>query len=233
MTRSAAPSAETSAKIGLSEGFTDNFDAILKSVDAGELTGLNWVPSVGFGRGNGGTQYRNIRQGTEGLIRLLTGAGMNEGEARDRVTSYEPSITDDAPTLRNKIVQLKQAIDNVTQAVQTRGNKAAASDPDLGKPGHGSPAEPDAGGGDPNKPPASGGGDPEIPALTGKDWGSDPTKVDMKALKPGDIFNGTVFLGGDPTDNKSWAVPPKKAPAAPTAPAASGAPAAPSGGGLY
>lgn len=116
------PSAEMGGKIGLANGFLDNYDAILASAGAGEMTGTNWLSAVQFGRGNGGAMYRNLLQGTEGLVRIMTGAGVSEGEARSRVAQYEPAFTDDVPTLVSKIQGLKQAIDNVIEGVETRGD---------------------------------------------------------------------------------------------------------------
>jgi hypothetical protein len=115
------PSAETGAKLGLANGFLDNYDAIIASAQAGEMTGGGYISGVQLGRGNGGAQYRNLLQGTEAMVRLLTGAGMSEGEARQRVVQYEPALTDDADTLVSKIQGLKQALNNVTEGVQTRG----------------------------------------------------------------------------------------------------------------
>jgi len=128
------PSAETSAKLGLAKGFIDNYDSILKSVDAGEMTGPGYLKGVTLGYGNGGTQYRNLLQGTEAMVRLLTGAGMNESEARQRVTQYEPAATDDAVTLRSKIEGLKQALDNVIEGVETRGQPGATDGEDTTPP---------------------------------------------------------------------------------------------------
>lgn len=123
------PSAETAAKLGLANGFLDNYDAILQSAQAGEMTGTGWITGVQLGRGNGGAQYRNLLQGTEALVRLLTGAGMSEGEARSRVQQFEPAALDDAPTLVSKISGLKQALDNVKGAVADRAGSAAPGAP--------------------------------------------------------------------------------------------------------
>jgi hypothetical protein len=181
------PSAETSAKLGLARGFLDNYDSILKSVDAGEMTGGGYISGVQLGRGNGGTQYRNLKQGTEALIRIMTGAGMSENEAVERSQQFEPQITDDAPTLRSKVQGLKQAIDNVIQGVQTRGQPGAAAQPDT--------AAPDAGGG---TPPADGGRD-----LTNAPDDQVPQKNDY-VVKNGITY---VYSGqGDPADTSNWIV---------------------------
>jgi hypothetical protein len=125
------PSAETGAKLGLANGFLDNYDAVLASAQAGEMTGGGYISGVQLGRGNGGAQYRNLLQGTEAMVRLLTGAGMSEGEARQRVVQYEPALTDDADTLVSKIQGLKQALNNVTEGVQTRGRDEGEGDPEA------------------------------------------------------------------------------------------------------
>jgi hypothetical protein len=115
------PSAETGAKLGLAQGFFDNYDDIVAAAQAGEMTGGGYFSGVQLGRGAGGIAYRNLLQGTEAMVRLLTGAGMNENEARQRVTQYEPALTDDVPTLVSKIQGLHQALTNVQEGVMTRG----------------------------------------------------------------------------------------------------------------
>jgi hypothetical protein len=140
------PSAEVAAKLGLANGFLDNYDAILQSAQAGEMTGTGWITGVQMGRGNGGAQYRNLLQGTEALVRLLTGAGMSEGEARSRVKQFEPAALDDAPTLVSKIGGLKQALDNVRGAVNDRANAGTAPGAAGGAPPPAAPAPAPAGG---------------------------------------------------------------------------------------
>jgi hypothetical protein len=159
------PSAETSAKLGLAQGFLDNYDSILKSVDAGEMTGGGFISGVQLGRGNGGTQYRNLKQGTEALIRILTGAGMSENEAVERAQQYEPQVTDDAPTLRSKVQGLKQAIDNVIQGVQTRGQPGAAAGGGGSGGGTATTGGTDTGGGGGTTSPAGG----DLPIIDPKD----------------------------------------------------------------
>jgi hypothetical protein len=102
---------ETGAKIGLIDDFLGNFDTIRTAAEAGELTGpIDYARSVLLGRGPGGQAYRELRTGTEGIVRILTGAGMPESEARDRARQYEPTPTDDAATLTAKLDGLRAAV---------------------------------------------------------------------------------------------------------------------------
>lgn len=119
-------SPETGAKIGLIDEFLNNYDMVERSASAGEMTGpVDLVKNVMMGRGPGGQAYRMLRQGTEGLVRIMTGAGMPESEARDRVRQYEPEWTDDANTLVSKIQGLKAAVTSARQGA-TYGRNAPA-----------------------------------------------------------------------------------------------------------
>ena len=104
---------EVGAKLGLADEFLRNYDSIVASATSGDLTGPIDTLSARYGRGDGADAYGKIKQGTEGLVRLMTGAGMNEQEARDRVAQYEPSYTDNAASVLGKLQRLKNAIDAV------------------------------------------------------------------------------------------------------------------------
>lgn len=101
---------ETGARLGLADEFLRNYDTVVASATQGDLSGPIDFNLAKIGRGNGANAYGKIKQGTEGLVRLMTGAGMNEAEARDRVAQYEPSWTDDAASIQGKLQRLKEAI---------------------------------------------------------------------------------------------------------------------------
>ncbi|RWP05104.1 hypothetical protein [Mesorhizobium sp.] len=102
---------ETGARLGLADEFLRNFETVRDSAAAGEMTGAMDQPkSTILGWGPGGESYRQLKQGTEGLVRLMTGAGMSQGEAVERARQYEPAITDDADTLVSKVEGLRAAI---------------------------------------------------------------------------------------------------------------------------
>jgi hypothetical protein len=132
---------EVGAKLGLADEFLSNFDNVRSEAASGSMTGAIDQPMTAtLGRGPGGTAYRQLRQGTEGLVRLMTGAGMPASEAADKAKMYEPTITDDADTLVNKIDGLKAAILRVRS-----GATAGRAYPEA--PTSNPAAQPEAGGG--------------------------------------------------------------------------------------
>jgi hypothetical protein len=121
--------AEMAAKIGLADEFLANYDSIRKSAAAGDMTGLfDYQKAVGLGRGTGGEAYRQLKSGSEALVRMLTGAGKSETEAQDEASQYLPTFTDDAATLVNKIDGLKSRLDRVRAGVTSNRNAPAAPD---------------------------------------------------------------------------------------------------------
>lgn len=103
-------SPETGARVALGDEFLRNYDTVLRSAEAGEMTGPEYLTAVMMGRGDGGTAYRMLKQGTEALVRQMTGAGMSEGEARERASQYEPEWHNDAATLASKVEGLRRAL---------------------------------------------------------------------------------------------------------------------------
>jgi len=102
--------AETGARLGLADEFLRNFDKVAASATAGSLSGPIDYNLAKIGQGPGADAYGKIKQGTEGLVRIMTGAGMNQAEAEDRVKQYEPSWTDNATSINGKLTRLKEAI---------------------------------------------------------------------------------------------------------------------------
>jgi hypothetical protein len=122
--------AEVAGRVGLAQGFLNDYENILKEVDAGNLTGANYISSVTFGRGTGGEAYRTIQSGVDSLRRGLSGAGIGVQEAQDYAERYAPVWSDDAATLRSKMGGLRDDLLNVQDAV-TQGRKIDLST--LGK----------------------------------------------------------------------------------------------------
>jgi len=113
---------EVAGKLGLAQGFLNDFDNVQKQVDAGNLTGLNYVGAVEFGRGTGGDAYRSIQSGVDALRRFLSGAGMNNAEVEEYVGRYTPTWHNDAATLHDKLTGLRSDLLNVQDAI-TQGRK--------------------------------------------------------------------------------------------------------------
>jgi hypothetical protein len=180
--------AEVAARLGMATDFLDNYEGVLKEVDAGNLTGTGYLSSIMFGRGSGGAAYRTIQSGSDALLRNLTGAGMPAAEAARYVQRYEPTLTDDAATLHSKIEHLKTDLDNVTAAV-TAGRKwlppkdATTPAPDATKPApDATTPAPDA-----TTPPAGGGGGGTVayPGDMPENWPANegwPSKQQWSAL---------------------------------------------------
>lgn len=113
-------SPETGARVALGDEFLRNYDTVYNSALAGDMTGPEYITSVMMGRGPGGTAYRMLKQGTEALVRQMTGAGMSQGEAVERASQYEPEWHNDAATLASKIEGLKRAL-TATRSGATAG----------------------------------------------------------------------------------------------------------------
>jgi hypothetical protein len=126
--------AELGAKIALGDEFLSNYESIQTAAKAGKMTGpIDYVRSVEFGRGEGGLAYRQLKQGSEALVRMLTGAGKSQGEAEDEARNYLPTLTDDADTLSSKIEGLKNAMTRIRAGV-TAGRNAPPAPTTLTKP---------------------------------------------------------------------------------------------------
>lgn len=114
-------SSETAARLGLAKSFLGQVPAILKEVEAGELTGpINGPVMSHFGKG--AQLRRQIASGAEALVRNLTGAGMNLLEAQNYARRYEPAVNDSAATVASKIKQLSRELNYVISVVE-KGRK--------------------------------------------------------------------------------------------------------------
>lgn len=114
--------AELGARVALSQSFLDEADDLRKKVAAGTVTGLWDAATAASGRGEQGEVLRKIKSGSEAIVRNLTGAGMNESEARARVTQYEPSWRDDAATVLSKFDMLRDQLFRIeAEAYRGRG----------------------------------------------------------------------------------------------------------------
>ena len=103
-------SPETGAKIGLIDDFLGNFNSIREVAASGGMTGLWDYGRTIAGRDAGGRAYRELLGDTEGIIRILTGAGMSESEAGKNAYLYEPQLWDDAKTMVSKLDGLRDKV---------------------------------------------------------------------------------------------------------------------------
>jgi hypothetical protein len=113
--------AELAARIGLARDALKILPDLEKTITAGGATGIgNWTMGS-LGRGEQGTLYREMAAGSEALVRMLTGAGMNPEEAKKEAYLYLPQLQDDATSLTSKVQQLqRRLIATVEQAEKGR-----------------------------------------------------------------------------------------------------------------
>lgn len=163
--------AELAARIGMADSFLGQYDDLRKKLASGEATGIWDRGMAGMGVGGQGETYRQLQSGVDALMRLLTGAGMNETEAKSYAERYLPTYRDNAESATSKLDQLKRELLTTREmALRGRGNIPA--------PTKGTTAPPEA--------PQDNGGRKASEA------------------KPGDVFYGFRFKGGDATDPQSW-----------------------------
>jgi len=114
--------AEVAARVGLTKAFLDKLDdrttedgrfipGIKSRVARGELTGSFAGRLAGyFGQGNPGELRAAIDEGSEALLRGLTGAGMNMSEAGNYARRYQFTPIDTTDTMNKKLAQLENAL---------------------------------------------------------------------------------------------------------------------------
>ena len=119
--------AELGAKIGLAEGFLSSFDNI--KARAEKFYGAKGIGEQAknraqllFNTGEGGKLWRDVEIGKESLVRILTGAGMPESEARDTASKYSIGADDTQFDALSKLDNLKNALVNTASgAYRARG----------------------------------------------------------------------------------------------------------------
>lgn len=131
---------EVGARVALGDDFLSNIDEVRRSAKAGEMTGpVDFTSAVLMGRGKGGNANRLLIQGSESLVRQLTGAGKSQSEAQSQAQQFLPTITDDADTLAAKVDGLERQL-RATRVGATAGRKfpdappAGATSPAAGLP---------------------------------------------------------------------------------------------------
>lgn len=120
---------ELAARIGLAQDAIGKLDRVEQAAASGDLTGpVDWAMGQA-GKGEPGELNRELAAGAEALTRMLTGAGMNIAEAQREANLYLPRPWDDAPTLANKVAQLKRRLQStIEMAGRGRGIERPQSD---------------------------------------------------------------------------------------------------------
>jgi hypothetical protein len=155
--------AEVAGRIGLAKNYLKNLPDIEQRIQAGEVgidNPRNHAMAIA-GVGAPGELRRKIDSGADALIRMLTGAGMNIGEASDYARRYRVTPRDTKDAMLSKTKALADEL------------RSTASEVAKGHGGFKDPSQ---------APSAAPAGKPEV----------------------GKIYHGRPYLGGDPTNPKSW-----------------------------
>jgi hypothetical protein len=113
--------AEVAARIGLADSFLGRYGEMRNQLASGATTGLWDRAQAGMNQSSPQAKvYREMESGTDALMRMLTGAGMNQQEANSYARRYLPTYTDDASSAVAKLDQLKAELES-TRAMVLRG----------------------------------------------------------------------------------------------------------------
>lgn len=118
---------ELAARVGMSESFAGQAPALRERLQSGEMTGPIDSLMGQFGMGARGETYRQLQSGTDALMRLLTGAGMNETEARAYAERYLPTMKDTPDSAVGKLDQLMRELE-AAKGMAMRGRGGAQQD---------------------------------------------------------------------------------------------------------
>lgn len=137
--------AEVGARVGLAKAFKPFSDEIEKGISAGDFDFKNVTNRAELiaGTGKMGGYTRRMEIGKEALMRGLTGAGMNMGEASEYASRFSIGATDSPETIRDKLKILNWSLDNV-EAIVTRG-RGSVTPIGPGPAPYGSTKTPDTG----------------------------------------------------------------------------------------
>lgn len=123
--------AQAAAEIGLGKGWIAQIPQIKDNVAKSDLGSDNPAKrataygkaSLGFG--DEGGVMRRIDDGKDSMLRMLTGAGMPESEAKEYTRRFGINIQDSKATINDKIDQLNYDLNNIhTQVLAGHGEQA-------------------------------------------------------------------------------------------------------------
>jgi hypothetical protein len=120
---------ELAARIGMAKSFLERAPALRQRLAQGDVTGPWDQRMARNGIGDKGQVYQELESGVDVLMRLLTGAGMNQTEAEAYARRYLPGTMDTAETAVQKL-------DRLTAELQ-----ATASEAGKGRGGFQSPQQ--------------------------------------------------------------------------------------------
>lgn len=126
--------AEVAGRLGLAKSFLGQLPEIKRRVEEGGITGPIDSAQAYFGMGGPGELRRQMDSGAEALLRMLTGAGMSESEAKNYVRRYQYHPTDNSKTVVSKLTQLERELNSVGETVgKGRGGWSSPSRPSSGQ----------------------------------------------------------------------------------------------------
>lgn len=113
---------ELAARVGMSESFQGDAPGLRERLQSGDMTGPIDTTLAQFGIGDRGQTYRQIQSGVDALTRLLTGAGMNNAEAKAYAERYLPGYRDTPESAVQKLDQLSKELESAkSMAMRGRG----------------------------------------------------------------------------------------------------------------
>jgi GH24 family phage-related lysozyme (muramidase) len=110
--------AEVNSRLALASNYLNEYDPLIReAITGGTLTSPMGRVELAGGIGKAGEIYRRMDEGSDGLVRMLTGAGMPAEEAARYRTRYMPSSIDSKETMLSKAKQLSDILKVVTASV--------------------------------------------------------------------------------------------------------------------
>lgn len=108
--------AEIGARMGVAEGFLENYDKILK--DLPTLHTVSGRGQMAFNTGRPGEMVRQVKSGVDALTKQMTGAGMPVAEAQDYASRYIIGITDMPFDMESKMKGLKYDLEHIDEGIR-------------------------------------------------------------------------------------------------------------------
>lgn len=127
----AALPAEVAARVGLAENFGKHYPQIRKDIaEGGRFGGTAGRAGLIARTGQQGETYRDIVSGAEAMTRMLTGAGMGQGEAQREADQYLPAWNDSETTILSKLDRLQERLKDMTAKIyEGRGTPQGGAPP--------------------------------------------------------------------------------------------------------
>jgi hypothetical protein len=124
---------ELAARVGMSESFQGDAPGLRDKLQSGDMTGPLDATLAQWGIGERGQTYRQIQSGVDALTRLLTGAGMNNTEAKAYAERYLPGYKDTPESAVQKLDQLSKELESAkSMSMRGRGGDLGGGDTAAG-----------------------------------------------------------------------------------------------------